>query len=143
MSFLFFSGVTGLVVGLLLIFIPFVIRMIERYTDRTINFDIEQSSLITHMLIGLAQIIIGAWLIYTSVQYPELKFLLYIGSIAVIFGLMFFFPSGLLRKLNDIGNISLSSGREVGTFERVTYGLIMTMVAAYILFIYFTFRGGV
>jgi len=137
MWFLFLSGVLGLVLGLLLIFLPYLLKVISRATDWTV-ISIEDSTLPSRLMTGLAQILIGLWLVYASRTYPELWALFYIGILAIIFGILLIFFHKFLIKLNEWGNTVLFSEAEVGVWQRIIYGIIILLMGAYILYVYFT-----
>ena len=138
MIFLLIAGIAGLTLGLLLLFFPLILRELGQLTDQVI-FSIEEGSQFNRLLVGIAQIVIGVWLIYTYFSYPQIWYLLYIGLIAALTGILFVFLPNVLNKLNEIGNILIFSGKEVGAFERIVYGVIIIFLSSYILFIYFTY----
>jgi len=139
MLFLLLAGILGVALGLSLIFFPYLLTAASRISDKTV-LDIETGSLLNRVLIGVGQILIGVWLIWTSQNYAELWYLIYIGILAIIFGIFFAFLPDILKKINEWGNTVLFSDSEIGTWQRVIYGLIILAMGAYILFVYLTQR---
>jgi hypothetical protein len=136
MWFLLISGILGLGLGLLLIFLPYLLKVISRATDWTV-ISIEDSTLPARLMTGLAQILIGLWLLQASRTYTELWALSYIGIMALVFGVLLIFFHKFLIKLNDWGNTVLFSEAEVGVWQRIIYGIIILLMGFYILYIYF------
>jgi len=137
MWFLLLSGILGLGLGLLLIFLPYLLKVISRATDWTV-ISVEDSTLPARLMTGLAQILIGLWLIQTGRTYAELWALFYIGILAIFFGILLIFFHKFLLKLNEWGNMVLFSEAEVGMWQRIIYGTIILLMGFYILYVYFT-----
>ena len=135
MLFLLLAGVLGVALGLSLIFFPYLLTAASRISDKTI-LDIETGSLLNRILIGVGQILIGCWLIWTSRAYPELWYLFYTGILALAFGVLFAFLPEVLKRINEWGNTVLFSDNEIGVWQRIIYGLIILAMGLYILYIY-------
>lgn len=138
MWFLLLAGVLGVALGLALIFFPYLLTAASRISDKTI-LDIETGSLLNRILIGVGQILIGFWLIWTSRAYPELWYLFYTGILALVFGIFFAFFPDFLRRINEWGNTVLFSDNEIGVWQRIIYGLIILVMGLYILYIYLNY----
>lgn len=137
MSFLLVAGILGVILGIFLIFFPMILNVLSKMSDQTV-IDIDESSFLTRFVTGLAQIVIGIWLIFTSQAYAELWYLLYIGILAIIFGVLFAFFPKVLKAINDWGNLLLFSDSEIAVWQRMIYGLIILAMGSYILYVYIT-----
>jgi len=85
-------------------------------------------------LVGLAQIVIGFILFYTGVIYPNTWALQYIGLLIMIFGTVFLFLPGLINKINEWGNMVITSETESGIWQRIIYGLLLLAIGIYIVY---------
>jgi uncharacterized protein YjeT (DUF2065 family) len=131
MWLLLLSGIVGLLLGLFLLFLPLLTNLISRFTEQPNE---ETSALLSRVLVGLAQIVIGFILFYTGVIYPNTWALQYIGLLIMIFGTVFLFLPGLINKINEWGNMVITSETESGIWQRIIYGLLLLAIGIYIVY---------
>ena len=131
MWLLLLSGIVGLLLGLFLLFLPLFTNLIGRFTEQS---KAETSALLSRVLVGLAQIVIGFILFYTGVIYPNTWALQYIGLLIMIFGTVFLFLPGLINKINEWGNMVITSETESGIWQRIIYGLLLLAIGIYIVY---------
>jgi uncharacterized protein YjeT (DUF2065 family) len=131
MWLLLLSGIVGLLLGLFLLFLPLLTNLISRFTEQPNE---ETSALLSRVLVGLAQIVIGFILFYTGVIYPNIWALQYIGLMIMVFGTVFLFLPGLINKINEWGNMVITSETESGIWQRIIYGLLLLAIGIYIVY---------
>jgi len=131
MWLLLLSGIVGLLLGLFLLFLPLLTNLISRFTEQPNE---ETSALLSRVLVGLAQIVIGFILFYTGVIYPNTWALQYIGLMIMVFGTVFLFLPGLINKINEWGNMVITSETESGIWQRIIYGLLLLAIGIYIVY---------
>jgi hypothetical protein len=131
MWLLLLSGIVGLLLGLFLLFLPLLTNLISRFTEQPNE---ETSALLSRVLVGLAQVMIGFILFYTGIVYLDLWALQYIGLLIMIFGTIFIFLPGLINKLNEWGNLVITSETESGIWQRIIYGLLLLAIGIYIVY---------
>lgn len=136
MWYLLFSGLLGLVFGALVLFFPAFLEMLNKVIDHELNYSFEQEN-IPRLINGLVLLLASLFLMLTGYWYPDLWLIFYVGVLALVFGILFVFFPRHLGFLNDLGNLVVIAPEEAGTFQRIVSGIILLLMSAYILFIYF------
>ncbi|MBI5699761.1 hypothetical protein HZC35_05645 [Candidatus Saganbacteria bacterium] len=136
MWYLLFSGLLGMVFGMLVLFFPTFLEMLNKVIDRELKYSFEQDH-IPRLINGLVLLLASLFLILTGNWYPELWALFYTGVLAMVFGILFIFFPRFLGFLNDLGNLVVIAPEEAGTFQRIVSGIILLLMSTYILFTYF------
>jgi len=135
MILLIIFGIIGLILGFFLLFLPYTIKIMNQFTEAV---NLERGPVITRVLIGLAQILIGLFLAFTGFSYPNLLPLIFLGLLIILTGIIFSFFPNLLNRLNEWGNLVLFSEAESGAWQRIIYALLLLLMGIYI--IYFSTR---
>jgi uncharacterized membrane protein HdeD (DUF308 family) len=132
---LIISGVLGLVLGIFLLFLPLIVKLMNKFSE---NVNLERGPIITRIFIGIAQILIGLFLVSTGIAYHDLLPLVCLGILIILTGILFVFFPNLLNRLNEWGNLVLFSESESGAWQRIIYAVLLLLMGIYI--IYFSTR---
>ena len=137
MWYLPLSGIVGLFFAILILFFPSFLNRVSKVIDREMQVAFESSSA-SRMVNGLILLLAALFLILTGNWYPQLWPLFYIGIVALVFGMLFIFFPRTLNFLNELGNYMIAPPEESGSFQRVVAGLLLMLMSAYILYVYFS-----
>lgn len=137
MMFLLISGVVALVFGLCLLFSPAFLGGIGAVFNRVVFF-LDKKLAVMKKWIGLGLLVIGAWVLYVAVNYPEAVSLTPIWIMCLAFGLLFLFFANWLTWLSNLSNQMVLSTDEVVMGARKVIGIILIIFSIYIFYASYT-----
>jgi hypothetical protein len=132
MEYLWLSAIVGLVFGLLLLVSPSVLGALGSVFNSAL-FTLNGWTLRYRMWLGLVLLVIGAWVFYVGLQYPD-PYIATTWIVAVVFGLLFLFLPGWLKWLSGAADAVFLSTDELVMGWRRVVGIVLVVASAYILY---------
>jgi len=134
LAFLFISGITSLLFGILLLLAPARFwNWVGNIFNKPVIF-VENQLRNYNFPVGFIFLVLGAWLMFLAVGDPGIWFFYVIGTVFVILGLLYIFvPDWLLR-------VSIFSGKVIIAFDqiaiasRTSLGVVLILASLYIFF---------
>lgn len=133
MGYLLALALISLVFGLILLFMPNLLMRLGEVCNKIILF-LDEKLQPVRIWVGIVLILIGGWLLYVAIQYPELSYLNAVWLICLGFGLLFLFFSNWLTWLSNVSNKVIFSTDDVVIGSRKIVGVVLLIASFYILY---------
>ncbi|OGC23668.1 hypothetical protein A2291_04115 [candidate division WOR-1 bacterium RIFOXYB2_FULL_42_35] len=138
MSYIIIAGLVSLFFGLFLVLSPNVVGSLDKFFGKII-ISVDEKLDPIKPWIGCLLLLIGAWIMYVALQYPD-SYLTTTWLICLIFGLLFLFLPKWLAWLSKIANTVLFSTHESVMSVRKIIGVALIVVGIYIFYANFLLR---
>ncbi|MDD5382534.1 MAG: hypothetical protein PHH60_02650 [Candidatus Margulisbacteria bacterium] len=133
MEWLLVIGIIALVFSLLLLFSRDLIAVLGEVFNKPVNF-IDEKLKAIRMPAGIAMVIIGGWIISVAFSYSQLWYLHIVGTLILLFGLLYLFMPGWLDWLSNVSSLLLMSTDEQIIGARKSLGVILLVSAIYLFY---------
>lgn len=132
LSYIVLIGILALFFGLFLLLSPRLVGNLEEFFGKTIIVLDEKLDPVKPW-VGVALLLIGAWIMYVGLQYPD-GYLTTVWLVCLVFGLLFLFLPKGLSWLSRLANLVLFSTRESVMSVRKIVGVVLVVVGVYLIY---------
>ena len=132
MSYLLTCALISLFFALLLLGAPKLLGALGDWANKTLGV-FDGWLLGFRLWIGLGLLVLGGWMMYVSVNYPN-PFLTAVWLLTVAFGLLFLLFPGWLKWLSTVSNVVLLSTDDLILGTRRIVGIVLLIVSLYMFY---------
>ncbi len=133
MGYLLTLAIISLVFGLILLFTPNFLMRLGQVCNKIVLYLDEKLQPI-RVWVGILLMLVGGWLLYVTIQYPELAYLNALWLVCLGFGLLFLFFSNWLSWLSNVSNKVIFSTDDVVIGSRKIVGVLLLIASFYIAY---------
>ena len=132
--YLFISGITSLIFGILFLIAP------PRFWERVGNLFnkpvlyVESRLRVFNFPVGFLFLILGTWLVFLAIEDPGIWYFFIAGIIFVLLGLLYIFIPDWLLWISNLSGKVVVFFDQVAIASRTSLGIVLILASIYIFF---------
>ncbi len=139
MTFLIVSSVVTFLTGLFLFFAGDAVKKLSDVLNLSL-VRLDEALISSRIATGIILLLLGGWILYTGIAHTVFWYLILVGGLIVIFGLLYLFCASCLGAIAQVTDrIMLSTDDLVFHGRRIT-GVVLILISLYLFYTAFQIK---